>query len=193
MSGLEIAAVAVVAIWLVVATVVVMLLVRQVGLLTLRADRAAEGPRLDGISVGSAVSETVAELLPAGGVRTNVLVLGATCGPCRQLVDDLATEQLSGVMVALVEGDPVSGEGVASRLPDAVVTVVGPRADAAMKAFDLQTTPFLFVVEDGVVVSKDVLRGASHLLSLMEEEYSPKLVEPPSDDGRQRLEINHVS
>jgi len=193
MSGLEIAALAVVAVWLVVATAVVMLLVRQVGLLTLRADRAAEGPRLDGISVGSAVPEPVAELLPAGGVRTNVLVLGATCGPCRQLVDDLATAQLTGITLALVEGEPVSGEAVASRLPESVVTVVGPAADTAMKAFDLQTTPFLFIVENGVVVGKDVLRGASHLLSLTEEEFSPNLIEPPPGEALPRLEINHVS
>jgi hypothetical protein len=191
MTGLELAAVVAVAVWLVVATVVMILLVRQVGLLTLRADRADEGPRLDGISVGRDVPEAVSALLPGVRDRANVLILGATCGPCRELVDNLAPARITATTVAVIEGDEAAAEGVASRLPSGIRRVTGARAAAAMKALDLQTTPFLFLVDDGVVVGKDVVRSADHYLTLTEDEHQPAL-RPRDDDAMPRLETTYV-
>lgn len=66
MSALAVAALVLVCIWLGVLTLVAVLLVRQVGLLTVRHSMASQAISLDddGPEIGSSLSEDVASVMP---------------------------------------------------------------------------------------------------------------------------------
>jgi hypothetical protein len=66
---------------------VIVLLVRQVGLLTVRLSMATQAISLDddGPDVGSSLPEDVAEVVPEGG-PAYVLLTSAGRDPCRELV-----------------------------------------------------------------------------------------------------------
>ena len=87
MSALAIAALVLVCIWLGVLTLVVVLLVRQVGLLTVRLSTAAQTISLDDDrpEVGSGLPEDVAELMPEDE-PAYLGIISAGCDPCRGLL-----------------------------------------------------------------------------------------------------------
>src|SRR5918993_3054717 len=92
MSALAIAALVLVCIWLGVLTLVVVLLVRQIGLLTVRLSVAGEATSLDndGPEIGSSVPEDVAVVLPdQAEEHAYLLLISSTCLPCWELVSDL--------------------------------------------------------------------------------------------------------
>jgi len=105
MSSLTIAALVLVCAWLGVLTFVVMLLVRQVGLLTVRVTMATQAMSLDddGPDIGSSLPEDVAELMPERE-RAYLLLISAGCEPCRELVAELDGHRFEQKMVALVPG-----------------------------------------------------------------------------------------
>ncbi len=92
MSALAIAALVLVCIWLGVLTLVVVLLVRQIGLLTVRLSVASQAFSLDddGPEVGIDLPEEVTSVLPElKEGRAYLLLISAGCTPCRELVADL--------------------------------------------------------------------------------------------------------
>src|SRR3989337_654595 len=80
--------------WLLLVTLVVLALVRQVGLLTVRIDRGLPrfAPDQDGPEIGAPVPTDVLAVLPQLGAlgRRQVLLLSAACAPCRELAVGLA-------------------------------------------------------------------------------------------------------
>ena len=173
MSALAIAALVLVCIWLGVLTLVVVLLVRQIGLLTVRLSIAGEAASLDddGPEVGSNVPEAVASVLPDGGVeRAFLLLISSTCTPCRELVADLGGEQrFEQKIVALVPGPEELARELVALLPSGMRTVLDPQATELAEALDLESTPFVLEVEGGTVTRKAFLhRGASELVEFVE-------------------------
>jgi hypothetical protein len=188
MSALGIAALALTAVWMAVVSVGLVVTIRQVGLLTLRYERTEQAREMDGLSIGSAVPADVAPLLPAGGEsRSYLLVLEADCGPCRDLVDELGEQDITEPVVALIAGDSQRAQAVASRLPDTVEAVLGDPATIALGSLDLQTTPFMFIVEGGAIAGKNGPRNAQHFRALLDEDAA----RPHSHNGRP-LEVTHV-
>jgi hypothetical protein len=107
MSALAIAALVLACIWLGVLTLVVVLLVRQVGLLTVRLSVAGEAASLDndGPEIGSSVPEDVALVLPdQAQEHAYLLLISSTCLPCWELATDLAEHRFEQNIVALVPG-----------------------------------------------------------------------------------------
>ena len=174
MSALAIAALVLVCIWLGALTLVVVLLVRQIGLLTVRLSIAGEATMSlddDGPEVGSNVPEAVASVLPDGGVeRAFLLLISSTCTPCRELVADLGGEQrFEQKIVALVPGPEELARELVALLPSGMRTVLDPQATELAEALDLESTPFVLEVEGGTVTRKAFLhRGASELVEFVE-------------------------
>jgi hypothetical protein len=171
MSGLAVAALAFAAVWLASLTVVAILVVRQIGLITIRLDRArAEGaPVLDGLAVGTPLPAVADASLPpdTGGPRY-LLILAAVCGPCRELADGMHRFPLAGRATAVISGfDDLAAE-LATRVPDGVRVVTDPVAAAVADALAVSTTPFVFEVREGRVGAKAVLRGPEHLEAFLE-------------------------
>jgi hypothetical protein len=172
MSALAIAALVLVCIWLGVLTLVVILLVRQIGLLTVRLSVAGEATPLDndGPEIGSSVPEDVAEVLPdQAEEHAYLLLISSTCTPCWELVADLGQRRFEQNIVALVPGHGEKAGELAALLPSGIQTVLDPEATRLAGALQLESTPFALEVEHGTVTRKAYLHeGASDLIAFVE-------------------------
>ncbi len=173
MSTLAIAALVLACIWLGVLTLVVVLLVRQIGLLTVRLSVAGDTISLDddGPEVGSSIPEDVASVLPnRGKERAFLLLISSSCTPCRELVADLQGEHsFEQKIVALVPGPEEQARELAALLSSGMRAVLDPEATSLAEALDLESTPFALEVERGTVTRKAFLHeGASELIEFVE-------------------------
>jgi hypothetical protein len=172
MSALAIAALVLVCVWLGVLTLVVILLVRQIGLLTVRLSVAGEATPLDndGPEIGSSVPEDVAEVLPdQAEEHAYLLLISSTCTPCWELVADLGQRRFEQNIVALVPGHGEKAGELAALLPSGIQTVLDPEATRLAGALQLESTPFALEVEHGTVTRKAYLHeGASDLIAFVE-------------------------
>ena len=170
MSALAIAALVLVCAWLGVLTFVVMLLVRQVGLLTVRLSMATQAMSLndDGPEIGSSLPEDVAEVMPERE-RAYLLLISAGCDPCRELVAELDGHRFEQKVVALVPGRQEQAAELAALLPPDIRVVLDPEATQLAESLDLESTPFALEVESGTVTRKvHVYGGASVLVEFVE-------------------------
>jgi hypothetical protein len=172
MSALAIAALVLVCIWLGVLTLIVVLLVRQIGLLTVRLSIASQTLSLDddGPEVGSSLPEDVASVLPDQEEEpAYLLLISAGCDPCRELVADLGGRHFEQNIAALVPGREEQAGEVATLLPSGIRVVRDPEATRLAESLNLESTPFALEVERGVVARKAFLhQGASDLVAFVE-------------------------
>jgi hypothetical protein len=177
MSELAIAALVLVCIWLGILTLVVVLLVRQIGLLTVRLSVAGQALSVDndGPEVGSSIPEEVASVLPnLEEERAYLLLISASCTPCRELVADLGERRFDQKIVALVPGGEEQASELAALLPPGIRAVLDPEATRLTEALKLQSTPFVLEVERGTVTRKAYLyEGASDLIGFVESGDAP--------------------
>lgn len=177
MSGLEITALVLVSAWLGILTLVVVLIVRQIGLLTVRLSLAGEAFSLDdgGPEIGSRVPDEVASVLPElNEGRAHLLLLSASCGPCRELAEELSGRRIDSTVVALIPGRQEVAEGTADLLPSGIRTVLDPEAGELSEHLKIQSTPFALRIEDGNVSKKAHLyEGASDFMAFIQEESEP--------------------
>jgi hypothetical protein len=174
MSALAIAALVLVCIWLGVLTLVVVLLVRQVGLLTVRLSVAGGTTTAlddDGLEVGSSVPEDVGAVLPGRAQEEPafLLLISSTCTPCWELVTDLGEHRFEQNIVALVPGREEQASELAALLPSGMRVVHDPEASRLAGALQLESTPFALEIEDGILTRKAYLHeGASDLIAFVE-------------------------
>jgi hypothetical protein len=177
MSALAIAAFVLVCIWLGVLTLVVVLLVRQLGLLTVRLSMASQTISLDddGPEVGSDVPENVASVFPEGEEEpAYLLLISAGCDPCRELVAALGGRHFEQHIVALVPGREDQAGELAALLPPGMRVVRDPEATMLAESLDLEATPFALEVKRGTVTRKAHLyEGASALIEFVEGVSAP--------------------
>jgi len=165
MSALAIVALVLACIWLGVLTFVVMLLVRQVGLLTVRLTMATQTMSLDddGPEIGSSLPEDVAEMMPEGD-PVYLLLISAGCDPCRELVAELHGHRFEQKAVALLPGREEQAGELAALLPPGIKVVLDPEATQLAESLDLESTPFALEVESGTVNRKAHLYGGASAL-----------------------------
>jgi hypothetical protein len=178
MSGLAIAALVLLCVWLGVLSLVVVLLVRQIGLLTVRLSVAGQALSLDndGPKVGSKVPEEIASALPdLEGEHAYLLLLSATCNPCRELIADISERHFQQTIVALVPGHEESVDELASLFPPGMRIVLDPEATRLAEAIMINSTPFAIEVKSGTVTRKAYLfDGAPDLIEFIEAETTAK-------------------
>jgi hypothetical protein len=170
MSALAIAALVLVCAWLGVLTFVVILLVRQVGLLTVRVSIATRATSLDedGPEIGTSLPEDVAEVMPEKE-RAYLLLISEGCDPCRELVAELDGHRFEQKIVALVPGREEQAAELAALLPSNIKVVLDPEAIQLVESLDLESTPFVLEVEDGIVTRKvHLFGGATALIEFVE-------------------------
>jgi hypothetical protein len=191
MSALAIVALVLVCAWLGVLTFVVMLLVRQVGLLTVRLSMATQALSLDddGPAIGSSLPEDVADVMP-DHEPTYLLLISASCDPCRELVVELDGHSFEQGVVALVPGRKEQAGELAALLPPGMRVVLDPQATELAESLDLESTPFALEVERGTVTRKvHLYGGASALIEFVESGRTQKkslveIAEKEPTDGR---------
>ena len=170
MSSIEVVAVVVVGVWLATVSFVLLLLVRQIGLLTVLVQQG--GPPVsmdrDGLEVGEQVPEDVVSALSLNGRPTYVLLMSTTCGPCRELAADLEGAAIDAPLVALVSGADDLADGLVALLPNGVRVVRDPDATVLAKSLRINSSPFAIEVEAGTVTGKSYVNTRSDLLRLVD-------------------------
>jgi hypothetical protein len=170
MSGFAVAALVLVCVWLGVLSLVVVLLVRQIGLLTVRLSVASQALSLDndGPEIGSKVPEEVASALSdLEKEHAYLLLISAT--PCRELVADISDRHFEQTIVALVPGSEELADELASLLPPGIRAVLDPEATRLAGAMKIESTPFALEVRSGTVTRKAYLYdGAPDLVEFVE-------------------------
>lgn len=176
MTGLELIAVVAVAVWLGILTVVVILLVRQLGLVALRVD--GFNPQFflenDGPLVGSDIPMEAVSLVPelAAG-KHHLLLISGSCTPCRDLVFDLERQPFGHKVFALVAGRDEVVEAVIDFMPPDVAAIRDPIATKVSSLLHIRSTPFAVEVEGGRITAKSYVRGAQDLRSFVGAEDVP--------------------
>jgi hypothetical protein len=174
MDALRTIALGLAGLWLGILTVVVVLVVRQIALLTARLSMtdgetflANDGPLLD-----MAVPQEALAMLPTlEQGRAQLLLLSGTCRPCRELAVELARHQFqSPTMLVLASGRPELTDALVALLPAGTRILRDPEASRIARALHIQSTPFAVAVEDGVVRAKTYVHESANLLRLIGDE-----------------------
>ena len=184
MSGLGTVALVAACIWMGVLTLVLVLVIRQIALLTVRLSNANHmpaqqmedgfSPEDDGPQVGDDVPDEMIAVLPElENDEGLVLLMSATCMPCRELAADLGrrSDELPRLpTVALVPGSDVTlVDALVDLLPKDMRVVNDPDATQFANALKIKSTPFGIAVNEGKVVGKSYLHGKSDVTTLAEE------------------------
>jgi hypothetical protein len=173
--SLEAVAILVASLWIAILTLISVLLVRQVGLLTVRLDRERDSGRVatDGLKLGTVAPEPLRAVVEGLESPSFLLVLGANCLPCRDLVAGLDDGvSFDSPLVALVTGNEEIAAHLGRELPDGTIVVVGNTAQQIFDVLNLDTTPFIFELADRIS-GKTALRSAAHLISFIEGKGEP--------------------
>lgn len=172
MSSIESAALAIIGVLTLVMAFVLVLVIRQIGLLTIRVSNMVPHMDLsqDGLDIGQSIPEGVKSGLPMLANGTHyILVLSGTCVPCRHLANDIRQmAQVPEGGVALIAGRAPVAEELRDVLPTEITSVVGPEASELAEALDVRSTPFGFYLVDGVIAAKSPLQAGVDLLRLID-------------------------
>jgi len=171
-SGLALAALLLVAAWLAVLSLVVILLVRQLSLVTMRLSLVAPHAPADaaGPEVGSAVPQDVSALVGHDGRSTVLILLSATCATCRSLAARVSARELGAETVVLVAGRKPLVSTIAELLPPDSDVRLDPQASRIARGLGLDTVPFGLRLDSGTVSMKAFLHGPDDILRLREGE-----------------------
>lgn len=169
MNGIEVAALVLTAVWLAILSLVMVLVIRQIGLLTVRFDLAGSSFSLanDGPPVGSELPQPVTVALPLVEHGATYLVLAsAGCKPCRELVEGLTKERVptGARIIALIPGPAELASDLVAMLPSGMQSVRDPVAGDLAAVLQIQSAPFAVYTQDGKVVGKTYLHSAADLL-----------------------------
>lgn len=159
MTVLEEAVLIAVSLWVLVLSIVILLLVRQLSLITVRLSLAVPHVALDedGPDVGTRVPEALLHAIPGESSIRDLIFLSATCSPCRSLASELAASALGAPTTALITGREEVARAVAELLPEEVEKVLDPLATDVATALDVSSMPF------GIRVSGDVIEAKAYL------------------------------
>ncbi|MBS1862839.1 MAG: hypothetical protein JSS68_14130 [Actinobacteria bacterium] len=168
MTTLGATAVVLGAIWLGALTVAVILMVRQIGLLTIRLTYSAPHGAAEehGPAIGHPVPDRVMELLSLNGEGRNLVFLSCTCTPCRDFASRVTSAELGSDTTIAISGREELARGVAALLPEGADSVFDPVSDELAHAFGIQMVPFALHLAEGHVKSKTYLRSPQDLGAL---------------------------
>lgn len=156
--------------WIGALTLVVVLCVRQIGLLTVRFDQSGGSFSLedDGPEVGGGIPAEVATILPGSihGAR-QLLLVSATCTPCRDLAEQLRSRELPASVIALVPGPPELADGMVALLPPGIQVIQNPEASSIASALHISSTPFAVAIDAGIVTGKQYLHSVDDFMTFV--------------------------
>lgn len=176
MSDLISIALVLAGIWLGVLTLVVVLVVRQIGLLTVQLNGRSQLSQTqstfsvdeDGPEIGMPAPDVVlAALNRFASPRACLLLVSATCVPCHKLVMELRNQPDLPPAIALVAGRSELADGLAALLPPNFLVLQDPDASALAHALQIQSTPFAVAIDDGYVAGKAYVRQATDFVALL--------------------------
>jgi hypothetical protein len=155
----EVTLLAVAAVWLVLLAVGVLVVHRELELLTDRVDTIGRTP-MDGLAVGS-----FAPRVPGIGRDDVVLFLFGDCSSCHDVIAAVRQSLLPELFLCIINDGtvPGSGDSVVASLPAAVRRVTGADARSALERFQVHSAPFGVAIVDGLVAAKGTLHETTEL------------------------------
>lgn len=157
--------------WLGLLTLVVVLSLRQIGLLTMRAAVNPErfSTANDGPTIGSTVPALVASAIPdAESGPVQILFLSASCAPCRKVATDLSPHPLPSTVTALLAGREELADSLVELLPRGIRIVRDPDASNVSQALEIRSAPFAVAIDARKVTQKTYVHGAQDFISMVE-------------------------
>jgi hypothetical protein len=152
--------------WLGVLTVVVVLLVRQLGLVTARLSYGPAATHADSLELGAAVPAVARFALPPGTIDLGYVVfLSGDCEPCHGFAETL-DESLPEQTVFVMTGDTRAASDLVDHIPGEPAIVRDPLAREITEAFRVSATPLALKLREGVVSGRARLRNAQDLIAL---------------------------
>jgi len=153
-----------------VTALTVILLIRQIGLLTIRVSSLVPHFDIstDGIGLGESLPAAVADRWPGlvEGIHF-LLLLSASCEPCRALVAELSAGRDAPHGYVVVAGRRQLADDLIRQLPKGIVSEADPGASDMAESLAVTSTPFAFLVSDGVVAAKGTVQSVSDLKDLV--------------------------
>jgi hypothetical protein len=167
MNDLATVAMILMAIWLGVLTLLLLLAIRQIGILTVRF--SINGERFsvdqDGPEIDSDLPAEVVEIVPdAESLDASFMLLSATCNPCRDLAANLAGHPFHAKIIVLLAGRKELADGLVPMLPSDFQIIRDPEASQVAAAFHIQSTPFAVAIANGKVIQKAYLHSKDDLI-----------------------------
>lgn len=170
MTDVETVALVLAAIWLGLLTLVVVLLVRQLGLIVARLEEEPSGFSLanDGPPIGDELPEEAAAALPSvNGGASYLMLMSATCGPCRKLATDLQDTLLGVPVTAIVPGREEPAAALVEMLPTEIHVVRDPEASELAEMLGIRSSPFGVALDGTTVSGKSYLNRVADLMRLI--------------------------
>lgn len=189
MSDFLVAVAAFCAIWLGVLTITVLALVRQLAVLSVRFQlgQAQFNGAADGLEMGTTIPDSVRHLVPEAAREAAIVVLSATCAPCRQIAPRLDAHPGGIPLIALVSGPPKLADPFAASINRGARILLDPDATISARELGIQSTPFAMHVVKGRVEGKAYLHEAGDLTRLVAAH------ERRTSPSRSRLEDTHAT
>lgn len=166
MSGLELTAVVLVALWLGVLTLVVLVLVRQVAIIDARRHltpnigaHSEVGP-LIGARLPDEASSALGDL---DGELAYLLFLSPTCGPCIEIASQLSRVTSPQPVLSLFAGLDATAEGFRALFPPTARVIRDPEASRIAQALQIPSAPFALQIESGLLTGRARLRDVDDL------------------------------
>jgi hypothetical protein len=144
------------------------LLLRQVALLSIRASTVTTvDMNADGPVIGDIVPPDVAQAVGDAGV---VMVVSASCKPCRDIVNALGSVDGRGNrLIVLLTGKPDAADDLAALMPETTHVVRDPEAGRLARLLSISSTPFAVAIRNGSVTEKAFVRQIDDLAGLVEQ------------------------
>ncbi len=173
MTPLEVGALIVVSIWLAVLSFIVLLLVRQLGLIAVGLSEGQSQPE-DGLPVGNPVPGDVKGSLPTlDRDLAYLLFVSPRCSSCAALLEEMTTRIFPASEVYAIMPGVDEQHDFRKRVPASFLQVIDPDATAIGRSLKVRSTPYALQVENGIVTGKAVIQDADDLERLIvAHEYS---------------------
>lgn len=158
MSELEIIVLVCVSAWLIVLSLAQLLSIRQIAILTVRADNISSmDMNDDGMQLGLEVPMEITRELPDTRRANVVVLMSSTCGPCREVAATMDGLAIADPITVLLTGDEEQRRVVAALLPTNVTIIEDPQAARLAELLQIKSSPFAMRITDGIVVGKAYL------------------------------------
>lgn len=156
MSPVEVAALAFVAAWLAALTLLVLVLVRQLGLISVRLATEPTGSD-PSLSIGTPLPEAVTAPFPVLRSELAYLVfLSSTCGACPDFARDLSLLPPAEHVLIFVAGVGEAGDRLADLVPSQFDVIRDPVASAVAEGMRVRGTPIALQVEKGILTGRAI-------------------------------------
>jgi hypothetical protein len=142
--------------WLGVLTFVVLLCVRQIGIvqvaIRLGVRDAAAALGSTSLPIGAAIPNDAAEVLDVRSDARHIVFVSAQCSACRDVLNAAGNFRSTVPVVIAVQGPQPEASEYLKLIPTGARAVVGRDADIVFGAFKVTATPFAVTVDEGFIV-----------------------------------------